>query len=349
MNGNLVYHATFPVDAETDLGSNNYIGCYQGNNNFFSGAIENIKFFNNILSEAEVKSLYFSENCNFEYEKNRTRQLIACYPFNANTNDAVSNNNGTEYNVTLTTDRTNSLNKAYQFSGSNSFISLPDTTIPKQMVEYTVSAWVNVNTLPAPNSFSTIFSMGGGTQLQNIMINSSGNIVFQSSGQNYVGITPLISSNSITSNSWKLITVVRSANADIIYLDGQLVAEQEHIATVDYSNHPKIRIGSDVNNLNFFSGKIDDVKIFKGALFADEVNTLFQSINCQFNLCPPLLTITNPTNSPSISGASKQLNSSSKLNSLPVEYSSGKSIILNPGFETSNGNFFKAQISGCPK
>ncbi len=73
--------------------------------------------------------------------------LVACYPFNANANDATGNgNNGTVNGATLTTDRFGKLNSAYNFNGS-SLISINPAQFKNQ--SYTYATWVKLDNLPS--------------------------------------------------------------------------------------------------------------------------------------------------------------------------------------------------------
>ncbi|HAW52317.1 MAG TPA: hypothetical protein DCX54_08330, partial [Flavobacteriales bacterium] len=54
-----------------------------------------------------------------------TDSLIAWWPFNGNAQDeSVNNNNGIVGGATLTTDRFNNANSAYDFDGINDFIEV---------------------------------------------------------------------------------------------------------------------------------------------------------------------------------------------------------------------------------
>ena len=55
-----------------------------------------------------------------------TDGLIAHYPFNGNANDESTNSNhGTVNGATLSTDRFGNVNSAYDFDGTNDYISIP--------------------------------------------------------------------------------------------------------------------------------------------------------------------------------------------------------------------------------
>lgn len=77
-----------------------------------------------------------------------TLGLIAFYPFDGDANDySGNNNNGTVYGATLTTDRFNIVNRAYDFDGSNDYIQVPGSpsfNLIEQSNMVTITAWINI-------------------------------------------------------------------------------------------------------------------------------------------------------------------------------------------------------------
>nr|MBP6624795.1 LamG domain-containing protein [Chitinophagaceae bacterium] len=67
------------------------IGFWEAYNNFFNGAIDDIKIYNTPLTDMQIQADY-----------NQSIGLIASYPFTGNANDAVGTNNGTVNGATLT-------------------------------------------------------------------------------------------------------------------------------------------------------------------------------------------------------------------------------------------------------
>jgi Concanavalin A-like lectin/glucanases superfamily len=119
-----------------------------GRNNYGQFAhcsLDDIYIYNRAITGQEVSELY-------EVTKSPTAVdlksgLVACYPFNANANDATGNgNNGTVNGATLTTDRFGKANSAYNFNGS-SLISVNPAQFKNQ--SYTYATWVYLDNLPA--------------------------------------------------------------------------------------------------------------------------------------------------------------------------------------------------------
>lgn len=77
-----------------------------------------------------------------------TLGLIAFYPFDGDANDySGNNNNGTVYGATLTADRFNVANKAYDFDGINDYIQVPGSPsfdLIEQTNMVTITAWINI-------------------------------------------------------------------------------------------------------------------------------------------------------------------------------------------------------------
>ena len=72
--------------------------------------------------------------------------LVAYYPFNGNANDESSNNNhGTEMGAILTSDRFGNDSAAYEFNGTSSYISIPNSpTLQSPSTELTQVAWIHI-------------------------------------------------------------------------------------------------------------------------------------------------------------------------------------------------------------
>ena len=72
--------------------------------------------------------------------------LIGYWPFTGNANDASGNgNNGTVTGATLMADRFGNPNAAYNFSGSNQFITCPNINAINGLSSATFSVWVKIN------------------------------------------------------------------------------------------------------------------------------------------------------------------------------------------------------------
>ncbi|MBK8496097.1 MAG: LamG domain-containing protein [Chitinophagaceae bacterium] len=81
---------------------------------FFHGKLDDVRIYDNAMSDAQVFQLYKTESTG----------MTAYYPFNGNANDESGNGINPVYNgATLTTDRFGNTNSAYYFNGTNAVIS----------------------------------------------------------------------------------------------------------------------------------------------------------------------------------------------------------------------------------
>ncbi len=77
--------------------------------------------------------------------------------------------------------------------------------------------------------------------------------------------------DSALAPGWRHLAAVRSAGMLTVYVDGEVVAESAEFAAVDYDlrNSQPLRIGCGQHD--YFTGRIADLQIYRGALRADEV------------------------------------------------------------------------------
>jgi Concanavalin A-like lectin/glucanases superfamily len=210
---------------------------------------------------------------------NSNVQLLACYPFNGDAQDSKGANHGTVNGAILTTDRFGNPNSAYSFDGTSANIQLNNASNFANS-SYTYSAWVSVNNLIAYSVATTILSIGnsGGDQffgqLNNVTTSGLGWHYGTSINFNTVAQPPLVSYNSIVTNTWVHVAIVRTQSDRKMYINGQLAAT--NTATIPYYSTPVIAtIGSRYNGVQPFNGKIDDVKIYNGALNDAQITAIY--------------------------------------------------------------------------
>lgn len=220
------------------------------------------------------------------YSQVPTDGLIRYYPFNGNANDMVNNQNGTVNNATLTTDRYNNPNSAYQFNGVNSHIRLPTTGL--FLNNYTYSAWVKLSSYPiASGSILAVGTYrpgnsGGGDQVLAYLSNPDRPLILGLGGGSYTSPTNQYLASQkqhVDLEKWYLATITRSNNSFKIYVNCELIDEVS-IPPANlpfYGNNPEALIGMRESSKNYFSGIIDEVRIYNRALTASEVLSIYES------------------------------------------------------------------------
>ena len=237
--------------------------------------------------------------------------LVACYPFNGNAQDSKGGHDGTVSGASLTTDRAGNANSAYSFDGANSFIQLNSPDDFKNNT-FTYSAWVNPAVLPISGEFQSIIGIGSGQVLGLGYTTGPAWAMtsYYNSSPPVYDVTPASTVNA-TANVWRQVTVVRNSSQVKIYIDGNLVitSNSPGITIPIYTNtNPSVvyraTIGTrpDLNNIQFFNGKIDDVKIYNGALNDNQVKALYLAEQSCPAVESSVLAVTSLTSSPACVG-----------------------------------------------
>jgi hypothetical protein len=208
---------------------------------------------------------------------NLNDNLVGDYPFNGNANDnSLSSVNGVVYGATLTNDRFGNDSSAYSFNGSN-YIDFPtfSTTNP-QLDSITISFWMKTNI--SQNSTMMLY---GGTN-SGISVNIAGQTSCGFGNGNFLALLNntgnsggCISGFSLklwspTDTSWKHIVIKRYQSTTTIYFNSQL----------KYTS--SIGINSPITSFvigSYYTGLLDDFKIFQRALNSCEIDSLYNSPN----------------------------------------------------------------------
>ena len=198
-----------------------------------------------------------------------TNGLVAYYPFNGNANDESGNgNNGSIHGATLTTDRCGRSDSAMYFNGFSDYIALPsEFDIP----ERTINVWF------LADSFTAIGNVIYDSDNDNLIYGKTAISVYSNNGNkiNYFA-GAILFSYPILAKKWYMATIAVDADSSRFYLNGILlytkINETGHSA--DGLNQAIIGASRDAYNY-FFSGKIDDIRIYDRALNQNEISSLY--------------------------------------------------------------------------
>ena len=187
--------------------------------------------------------------------------LVAFYPFNGNANDLTSNgrNLAVYADTTLTTGKDNSSNSAYSFDGNGDYME--PTNIPS-FDNYTISLWAK----PASSGtyeamFSSYDNSGNGFQID---LDGSNFHIRKSSGGNIVLSTAQL-------EDWTFIAFTYDGTNSIGYIDN-LSPVIDLGGTTEFK---RFMIGRNRNGGTYFTGEIDELRIYNRALTASEISSLF--------------------------------------------------------------------------
>lgn len=221
--------------------------------------------------------------------------LMAYYPFKTNAMDVSGNNNNANVvGPTLTQDRNQLANNAYNFSKTSdrlpvSYNSSLDISGTKQ---FSAAVWIYPTSSNLVNgriiNFGSIYGKAYEiTYTGNLATADSARIEFY----NYSSATivSIYSSTKIALNKWYLIIVTADANSgdSRLYINNSLVgisSVQQVIPTSStFTSQPMLTIGNhDTNNWGFI-GIIDEVRLYKRILNPSEIDYLYNHYSAILN------------------------------------------------------------------
>lgn len=196
-----------------------------------------------------------------------TQGLVGWWPFNGNADDESGNgNDGVVNGPLLTTDRNGDPNSAYAFDGIDDVIAPGQNGIPLGTSPRTVSLWFQ-----RTGGSGCVFAYGSAGTGQAYMVEIGPDII---SNQGWADDLP---ANVTIDNAWHHLVTTFDGSVAAIYLDGdQLVSAAEPGWSTQAGT---FYFGTRVlDDMDFWSGKLDDIGLWDRALSPEEVLALYLGI-----------------------------------------------------------------------
>jgi hypothetical protein len=232
-----------------------------------------------LQNSTDVFDLKIAGEVEIDYVVDPTAILVAYYDMNDTDGTTVIDSSGNSYTGTGTyTPTTGVIDGAMSFNGSDNSVDL-GTSIGLSS-DFSISLWIN------PSSVSLVplvtkWDDNSGDYRSMALFIDTGKIYFavgEDGSSTYSGIlgTSILS----TSGDWVFITAIFNPTNNIlsIYKDGILEATQSISITSMYDGLANFKIGSVdafAGSPWYFSGDIDDVRIYNGALTQSEIDALY--------------------------------------------------------------------------
>jgi hypothetical protein len=230
------------------------------------------------ISDNYVESLSDSANITVminDVDEVPRNGLIAFYPFNGNASDESGNShNASVYGATLSTDRHNKANSAYEFDGLNDYINTFSTF---DYGSRTVSLWVKPYEIhnAYPNNSNVIGQNSSSLTYGAIVVQFDGGVLYNNAGgsTNY----DVLAYNGIVENNWYHMVLIRNGSHTLYYINGEFVLLS--VAGTDGAvsgANPLFIIGAGRSTTSqFFAGKVDDIAIYNRVLSESEIALLY--------------------------------------------------------------------------
>ncbi|MEL6624471.1 MAG: LamG-like jellyroll fold domain-containing protein [Bacteroidota bacterium] len=227
------------------------------------------------LFQLILSGLLLSFCANLPAQNTLDAGLLAYYPFNTNALDESGNgHDGVVNGAALTSDRFGKPNAAFLFDGIDDYIQLDE--YQDTLENFSVCAWVKINEFDNLNDdFAQVFRtpyLALGRNDQKVAVYAFG--VNNDNGDPYYR-----SNGTVDTSGWIFLasTYEKVTGQYKIYIDG--------VIDISYSN----KFGTPLSQLftiggeptfrdgRFFSGKIDDVRIYSRLLSEQEITDLFNA------------------------------------------------------------------------
>ena len=269
--------------------ANRRMGQFGSNATYFlNGALSNARIYNRALTATEVSSMYDIYKPVISSDVSIQKGLIAYYPLSNiyGTKDATPNmNNGIATGVALTTDRKGLTDKAYNFTGTSSYVSVAHKTIQNLSSVGSISLWVKSNRAYPSNDATTayrgIISKTSSGSLAGLAYyidwtGTNASRTLRARISNGVAEQGFSISNFDFGSSWKHLVYIFDGSYYRLYVDG--VAQTPVSQTISaQALNTTLDIGRAFKTSNSWDGQIQDIRIYNRAISVNEVKTLYDS------------------------------------------------------------------------
>ena len=242
-----------------------------------AGSLDDVRVYGRTLSANDIADIYNTYDVGLTVS-NLQSGLIADYPFNGNAKDVTPyGNKGTVSTATLAADRLGRANSGYSFNGTSSYISVTDSPSLRAPNAVSMSAWVMPTSITGITAVALKGQLGGTWDYGLTLVNGVPSYVANSVNINLGSALPL--------NQWSQVTfTIQLGGSLIMYVNGQTVGTFATPTNTSCSGpclipsaYP-LTLGSANNSFNnYFSGMIDDVRIWNRALSTEEAARAYQS------------------------------------------------------------------------
>ena len=194
---------------------------------------------------------------------------MAAYSFDEGSGTTVadasgSGNGGTASGTTWTS--SGKFGSALVFNGSSARVTVPDSASLRLTTGMTLEAWVYPTTVSSAWR-DVIYKANDNYYLEGTSDNAS-----RPAGGGTFLSSPVYGTTALTANSWSHLALTYDKVTLRLYVNGVQVASAAATANIATSSNP-LQIGGDDIYGQFFSGRIDEVRIYNRALSATEVQT----------------------------------------------------------------------------
>ncbi|MGI8685664.1 MAG: LamG domain-containing protein, partial [Acidimicrobiales bacterium] len=199
--------------------------------------------------------------------------LVGAWSFDEGAGTVVGDASGKANHGSLSNATWNASGKyggAVSFNGTNASVLVPDAATLDLTTGMTIEAWVNPSAAMGNSWRTVVLKEQPGDQVYSLYANGAAGRptgeVFTNNAKSVAGTA------SVAANTWThLATTYDGANLRL-YVNGVLVKTAALTGSIKTSASP-LRFGGNASWGEWFSGRIDDVRIYNQALTAAQIQT----------------------------------------------------------------------------
>lgn len=215
----------------------------------------------------------------FSQQVDLNRGLVSYYPFNGNTNDAVGNNHGANHGASLENGRCGDM--AVSFNGYLDYIDCGNNkSLNGNWGGMSISVWVRPDEI-SELQLATIMAKWAFNPEKDhfgIWLNSSYKVIMAVSAPGTME-NGIFSKTTLSYDNWHHIVGTWRKNGEVrIYIDGKLdkIGRQTG-RNINVRSSESLKLGRQVKGRSRpYKGWMDEVRIYKRALYDKEVEVLYQ-------------------------------------------------------------------------
>jgi len=212
--------------------------------------------------------------------------LVAYYPFNGNAKDTSGGgNDGIAYSLEPCADRAGVSGKAYRFNGTSSYIDLSAINslgLGKPNSQFSVSVWCKPESQGGTIISDYGGSVSGGDDIFAVAVQATSG-QFELSSRHYsmgLAYTDFVGQTTDANTMWtQLVYTMDGKGFCCVYQNGTLMSSLPYNPNLNYCDNPSWQIGRILfaGEQQFFTGFVDDVRIYKRTLTAKDAAALYDS------------------------------------------------------------------------
>ena len=276
LNGSVIASNSGATGDLVSVTGRDVIGAYYSTSyiGFFNGKIDQVRMFSKALSSDEVDTLYAETACVHtsttdivNYPTGTTP--VAYYKLDNSSEDySTGGNDGTDTNIEY---RFGRFGQAAVFNGSSSRINISSLSLFDRS-SFAISCWVKSTNVTSTGRVISHEDNGGSA-----IIIRGDDVIIDARDAGASASTTL--TMSTTNNQWHHVCLVNDSNYYYLYLDGLLVDSDNYgynpTSATAASGHQLAFGYRKINNDSYWSGDLDQVRIYDAALTSSQVTELY--------------------------------------------------------------------------